>query len=186
MRFVAVLVWLLPVVAMAAEEGHQEAHGGGGWIMLILTVANFAIFVGLMRHFASAPLRDYLRGRRQEVADAIAAADKAKAEADALKREYETKAAGLEQARKDLIDEIRSIANADRERALAAAREASDRLREDAERRARSELERARQELRAEAAILAAEIAAKRVGERLDEPRRRRLLDEFLGRVDRR
>jgi len=186
MRVLALLLSLLPGLAMAAEEAPHESHGGGAWITLLLTAVNFTIFVVLMRRFASAPLRDYLRGRRQEVADAIAGAEKAKAEADALKQEYEAKAAGLEQTRRDLIEEIRSIANADRERALAAAREASERLREDAERRATSELERARQELRAEAASLAAEIASKRVAERLDDAQRRRLLEEFLGRVGQR
>jgi F0F1-type ATP synthase membrane subunit b/b' len=57
-------------------------------------------------------------------------------------------------------------------------------MREDAERTARSDLERARQELRAEAAKLAEELARDEVRRRLTDQDRKRLLDEFLARVD--
>ena len=82
--------------------------------------------------------------------------------------------------------EVRAIADADRVRMIAGAKEASERLMRDAERTAQSDIERAKQELRAEAARLAAGLAAADVSRRIDDPTRDRLLDEFLAGVTRR
>jgi F-type H+-transporting ATPase subunit b len=178
---------LLPGLAFAADGGGHHSGGPtyGQWVLLGFTVANFLIFVGMFRYFTKAPLRDFLVSRRKEIVEAMAAAAKAEAEADRIKKEYEAKAAGLEKARADLISEIRGIAENDREHAIQAATEASARLRQDVERTANSDLERARLELRAEAARLASEIATKEIESKMDPATRQRLLNEFLERVDR-
>jgi F-type H+-transporting ATPase subunit b len=178
---------LVPALAVASEAG---GHGSGSpsqgqWVLLAFTVVNFLIFVGLLRYFTRAPLRDFLASRRKELVEAMAEASKAKAEAERVKTEYEAKAAGLEKTRADLIAEIRGIAENEREKAVRAANEASERLKQDAERTANSDLERARLELRAEAARLAGEIATKEIESKMDPATRSRLLKEFLERVDR-
>jgi len=178
----------LPAVAMASTaEGHHEgAPSSGQWLLLLFTFINFIAFVYLFQRFTRTPLRDFLRGRRKELVELMAAAERAKTEAEALRREYESKVAALEQTKASLIAEVRAIADADRVRMIAGAKEASERLMRDAERTAQSDIERAKQELRAEAARLAAGLAAADVSRRIDDPTRNRLLDEFLAGVTRR
>jgi F-type H+-transporting ATPase subunit b len=181
----AVLAFALPAVA-AASEGAVHEHGAPTpeqLKLLAFTIANFAIFVYLMVRFARTPLRDFLSGRRREVVAAMAEAARLKEEAERLKREYEAKSAQLEKARAELIAEVKAIAEADRDRALAEAKDAAERMRRDADRTARSDLERAKEELRAEAARLAQELAAEEVRRRLTEQDKQRLLSEFLARV---
>jgi F-type H+-transporting ATPase subunit b len=177
----------LPSLTIAASGGthHEGPPTAGQWLLMLFTFVNFAVFAYLFVRFTGTPLREFLQGRRREVVNLMAEAERAKTEAERLRREFEAKSAALEQTKRDLIAEVRAIAEADRQRMLAAAKEASDRLIRDAERAAQSDIERARRELRAEAAKLATEIASAEVAKRIDEPARRRLLDEFLAGVSR-
>jgi len=181
----ALLLLLSPVLAIASTDGgHSGPPTHGQWVLMAFTVVNFLIFAGLMRRFTKVPLRDFLASRRKELVEAMAEATKAKAEADRVKKEYEEKAAGLAQAREELIAEVRGIAESEREHAIQAADEACVRLMQDVERTADSDLARARLELRAEAARLATEIATKEIEAKMDPATRSRLLKEFLERVD--
>ncbi|MFP6608966.1 MAG: ATP synthase F0 subunit B [Deltaproteobacteria bacterium] len=183
----ALIIVALGSAALAASGGHGDEHGGGSekWTLLAFTVTNFLIFLFLMRRFTGKPLRDFLLRRRQEVEEALGAASRAKAEAEAVKREYEEKEQRLGQHKQVILDEVRAIAEADGKRLRAAAEESAERMLADAERTAASDLERSKRELRAEAARLAAELARKRVRGEIDAATSRRLLDEFLEGVGR-
>ena len=139
MKTTAILISaLLPGLAFAAGGGghHDPGHTTPEqWRLMGFMFVNFTLFVGLMVRFARAPLRDYLIQRRKDLVEAMNAAARAKEEAEALKREYEQKLAGLEQTRKEISDEIARIAESERERTLAQAREAAARLKTDAEQR---------------------------------------------------
>lgn len=182
---ISALLILMPQVAAAAGGGGQ--HGPptqGQWVLMAFYLVNFLIFLWLIRKFTKVPLRDFLASRRKELVEAMAEATKAKAEADRVKKEYEVKAAGLEEARAEIIAEIRGIAESEREHAVKSADEACVRLMADVERTADSDLDRARLSLRAEAARLATEIATKEIEAKMDPATSSRLLKEFLERVD--
>lgn len=180
----------LALVAILLCTGMSDAAGGGGhaeggptaqqWLLLLFTCINFVIFVLLLRRFTRAPLRDFLRGRRKEIADLMAAAAREKEEAQALKKEYEAKLASLEAAKSELVSDVRRMAETEASKMLAAASEAAARLKRDAERAAQSDHDRAVRELRAEAAKLAAALAAEDIRQRLDPGVRQRLVNEFL------
>jgi F-type H+-transporting ATPase subunit b len=181
----AVLAWPTISAAATGAAHHDGPPTSGQWFLLLFTVVNFVAFAYLLVRFTATPLKEFLRGRRRELVELMAEAQRAKAEAEQLRKEYDAKAAALEQTRRDLIAEIKAIAEDDRARMLVEARAASDRLIRDAERAARSDVERARGEIRAEAARLATELATAEVSRRLDDPARRRLVDEFLTGVPR-
>ncbi len=181
----ALALVLLPVVAVAAGGGgHHEADPAAQWKLFAFAVVNFLIYAFLMRRFAGQPIKDFLSGRRREVADAIEAAGKAKAEADKIKAEFEAKAAKLEETKAELIEEVKAIAEAEHARVIAAANETAERMRRDAELTAESDLLRARRELRKEAAKIATELATEMIRGKLDDNERQRLLRDFIARVD--
>ena len=180
----ALLLALAPALALASEKGHAAAEGGHGdaaaWQSLGFAFFNFFLFCFLLWKYAWPALRDFLVTRSSEVASAMAAAEQARKEAEQIRREFAAKEAALEETRRRMLEEIRSGAAADRERALREAREAADRLRADAEKQAENDLARARRELRAEAARLAAELAEQDVRSRLGDADRSRLVREFV------
>ncbi len=174
---------ILVAASPAGAEGAAHADGpptAQQWLLLLFTCINFAVFVYLLRRFTGAPLRDFLRGRRKEIVDLMAEAAREKAEAQALKDEYQAKLARLEDAKQELIAEVQRMAESDAAKLLVAAEEAAARLKRDAERAAQSDHDRAVRELRAEAARLAAALAAEGIRQRLDPAVRQRLVDEFL------
>jgi F-type H+-transporting ATPase subunit b len=176
----ASVVALVPSLAVAASGHAAESSSSSQWIMLGFTFANFLMFFLLLRHFVRAPLRDFLHERRRKTVEVMAEAARAKQEAEALKQEYEARLAGLEEAKRALLADVRAIAETDRRKALAAAEEAAERLKRDAELMARSDLARARRELQAEAARLARELAIARLQEGLSREQQARLLAEFV------
>ncbi len=165
----------------SGDGGHgEEGHSAAAWLTLAFTFVNFGIFLYLMRRFTSTPLRDYLTTRRQTLEEAIFAASKAKEEAEAARKEYETKIAEVANVRTQIIADMRASAENQREQTLADAREGAERLIAEARRTADSDLERARGELRAEAARLAAELARADVESRITSDDKRRLVAEFV------
>ncbi len=174
-----------PVFASAGGDTHLQGHPSGAAVLtLLFSFVNFFIFVYVINRFARRPFRDFLANRRKTLVEAMSAAARAKEEADAVKAEYEAKAAALEETRRQMVEEIKKLGAKDRERVLEAAREAAERLRENAQRAAESDLQRARSELRAEAARLAAEMATRDIEARLTAEDRRRLVDDFLEAVE--
>lgn len=176
-------------LALASESAHggaadaAHADNSAAWATLTFSFFNFSIFVFLLRRYAWPPVRDFLSNRRREVADAMAAAEKARQEVEAIRHEYAAKEAALEETRRRMLEEIRSGAASDRERLLKEAEAAAQRLRADAERQAEYDLARARRELRIEAARLATELAEKDVRARLSDADRSRLVAEFVEEV---
>jgi F-type H+-transporting ATPase subunit b len=172
-------------IAETAHEGGHAAEGAHGdssaaLLTLLFSFVNFSIFVFLLHRYGWPVLRDFLSSRRKEVADAMAAAEQARLEAEAIRRDYAGKEAALEETRRRLLEEISRGAAADRERLLKDAEAAAQRLRAEAERQAEHDLTRARRELRAEAARLAADLAEKEVRSKLTDADRARLVREFV------
>jgi len=178
------LLVLAATAALASEVAHGgEAHHGpdsAAWLTLGFTFVNFTIFVLLIRRYAWPAIKDSLVSRSREVAEAMAAAEKAREEAEAIRRDYAARESALEETRTRMLEEIRESARVDRERVLREAKETAARLLSEAERQAENDLARARRELRAEAARLAAEIAEKDVRARLTDADRARLVREFV------
>jgi F-type H+-transporting ATPase subunit b len=175
------------VVATAAAAS-EAAHGGEGlhgpdeaaWLSLGFSFFNFFLFVFLLYRYAWPAVRDFLASRHDEVAAAMAAAEQARMETEAIRNEFAQKEAALEETRRRMIEDIRQGAAVDREKALREAQAAAARLRAEAERQAEYDLARARRELRAEAAKLAAEIAEKEVSYRITAADGSRLVREFV------
>ncbi len=180
-----VSVWVfLRILTPSAVAGGAEHTVGGNeandWGGLAFAVVNFSLFLIVMHRFAWPALRDFLRGRRREITDAMTLAAQAMVEADEIRRASASKEAALDETRRRMVDDIREGAAADRQRALAAASEIAKRLKADAERQSVSELARARRELRIEAAGLAAKLAEVQLRDNLNAEDRSRLIKEFV------
>jgi F-type H+-transporting ATPase subunit b len=174
----------LPALALAAEaaEHHHEPHGIP-WAKLAFSTINLAIFLYILVRFVWPNVKELLRTRRSEIVDLLEKASKAKAEAEQLKREWESRIANLNTE----IEALRRQAEADiageRERILEATRKVAEAIRRDAARTAEQEVRNAeamlRQEVAAQAIAVAKDLARQRVG----AEEQRRLVGEFIEQV---
>ncbi len=147
---------------------------------LIAQVANFFVFVVILRLTLYKPVLKMLDERKRKIADGLNAAEIARAEAASAQANIQ---AQLDVARKE-GQEIVAGAQTIAQRIQADAREQSGRDREAALERARAEIQlerdRAIAELRAEFADITVSAASKVIGQSLDKQAHQRIIDETL------
>jgi F-type H+-transporting ATPase subunit b len=162
-----------------------EEHEGGGLHLsgLLFATVNFLLFIYLLRRFAFDWVRERIRQRHDTVVQTLAEAQRAKEEAEALKREYEQRLKGLAEEEEKLRAQMFEIAEKERARMREEARRMAERIREEAQRLASREMEEARQILRQEVAQMAVEVAVRLVRERLSQADHNRFVKEFIGEV---
>ena len=165
-------------LAFASSEG-GEAHGPS-WTLTLLGFVNFAIYAAIMYRFAWPAVVKYLQERRAGVVEALEAAARAHAEAEALKAEFEAKLKNVEADAARARDELLEIARNEADNLLAEAKRSADRIRRDAQLVADQEVARARRTLQEDAARLIATMAGDLVSQKLDAADQARFVDTFL------
>ncbi len=182
---VAVLLYFLPGMALAASGGHG-GDAGLGWGFLF-KVVNFAIICGLLFYVARKQLPAFLNQRRQQVAEALEQARKSEEQAHRLLKEYDDKLNRLGVEIEQMLNAAREQAEAERARILAAAKKDAAELLAAAERSAENMEAQMQLELRklfADKVARLAEEKAKATFLGNDAQKHQdRLLQEFLQEV---
>lgn len=176
------------ILSIVLQEHGAEAGGSAlfdPWSNVSFwTVVIFFLLLFVLKRYAYPPILGYAAAREKRIQDAL----------DDAKRQREEAAALLETQRRELAEAQREAQNI-----IAEGKQAAERVRQDlldrtrAEQeeviaRAKAEIERERERavesVRREAVELAIAAAAKLVGERLTAEEDRRLVSEYLGRVE--
>jgi len=174
--FVSTIV--LPCAALADEL--PEHHGATGipWTKLIFSTINLAIFLFIVaRMIGKANLPEWFAARRRRIADALAEAERARHEAEALRAEWQRR-----------LDSLGAELEAMSTRAcasIASARKSAEAIHRDAQRTAESEIRSAQEALRAEVAAQALAIAERLAPQRLTPADQQRFVTEFVAEVNR-
>ena len=153
--------------------------GINGW-NLIIQLAAFIIFIGLLWRFALGPIVRMLDQRRDRIQESMEAATRMQAELQATAARNEEV---LAQARRDaqqIITQAREASDATIARARVEAGAQAEEYLSRAESTLRSETEQARQQLRQEVADLAVMAASRIVRKELDPVTQHRLIEETL------
>jgi F-type H+-transporting ATPase subunit b len=153
------------------------------WKALLTQVLGFLIVLWLLRKYAWGKLLAFTEKRRETIANEFVTIDKAKADADALRRRYEGELAGIENARRVRIQEAAheasQLASQIREDAR---REVVD-LRVKANQDIAMEMEKANAAFRDQMVNSVIAATDKLIRLRLDDAQHRRLIDQFLDEV---
>ena len=152
---------------------------------LIAYAINFVVLVVLLRVLLYKPVKNMLAARQQRIAEGLEAADRASADAEQQRQEFDKELAA---ARSEAQAEAKRLAEQTekmRTEALAAAEQEAGQIRSEARQEMERERARLASELQREAAELALEISRKVVGAAVDESAQRRLVDQFVAELDR-
>ncbi len=151
---------------------------------LIAQLVNYLLILFILRQFAYKPIMNMLATRKQKIAEALANAEKVKADADAQQKEFERK---LDEARRDAQSAQQSAQQAaekERQRILAEAHEEAQKIKD----AARGELDYERKqmvsELRQQVIDLSVLGAQRVIGANLDDKKSRQLVENFLTEMD--
>jgi F-type H+-transporting ATPase subunit b len=153
---------------------------GFDFLVIVVYVINFGIVLWLLQRFAFKPVLGMLEQRRQVIADSLAAADKAAAEAAEQRSEYEKDLANARQASQTEAKKAAESTEKMRQDVLAAAQKEADEIKAKARDEAEQERQQVAADLQKQAAELAMQITQKVVVQAVDEQTQRKLVDQFL------
>jgi len=195
-RVLAIAFALLPAVALADEVGEHAPHGVP-WAKLLFSTINLAIFLVIFVKYLAPfvvqlfegraiPVREWQATRRHRIATALAEADRAKRDAEALRAEWQRRLDHVGTELEAILKQARADIAVERDQILAAARRTAEAIQRDAERTADSEIRSAQEALRAEVARQALAIAEQLAPQRITAADQRRFVSEFVQEVQQR
>jgi F-type H+-transporting ATPase subunit b len=168
-------------IALTAEAGGEAETGFQINLFWIITQAlSFLIFLAILYFAALKRIGGVLEERRQRIEQGLKDAEQARVDRERAAEEHAKALAEARREANEIIARAQKVSEETREADLAATREELERLRVRAQTDIEAEKGRAIADLRAEVANLALEAAGKVIGESMDDPRQRRLVEEFL------
>jgi F-type H+-transporting ATPase subunit b len=179
--FLALAVTSLPVLAHASGGGEG---GGGGVYDLVMRIINFAILVGVLLYFIRKPAVEAIRNSIESVRTMIQEAEVAREEAEARMREAEDRLAGVDKEIEELITHAREEAEVEKERVLADAQSAVEKLKKEAVVAIEQELKKSQDLLTREAADAAVVLAEKIISEKVSPEDHQKFVTEYLEKLE--
>ncbi|HXF48778.1 MAG TPA: F0F1 ATP synthase subunit B [Verrucomicrobiae bacterium] len=154
------------------------------WQQVLTQIVGFLIVLWVLKRFAWKPILTLLEERRQKIKSEFEAAAQKKEEANQLLSSYEAK-----------LKEIDALARAKITEAVAEAQKIAAEIKEEARKEGRELVTRSQAEIQREIAkakvqlkedMVAISLTAteKIISQKLDEPGHRRLVDEYLTRIE--
>lgn len=151
--------------------------------LIIWTVFNFLLFLGIIGKFGFKPLLESLKSRQEGISNSISEADRINAEARALLKESQAKITSAQQDMMNLVKEGKHQA----EVLIQAAHEEAERVKHtkitEAQREIEREKEAALQSLRSETASLVVQATAKILGSTMNAESHRTLIESYIDEV---
>jgi F-type H+-transporting ATPase subunit b len=180
--FALLLVVLLAGGAVASADAH---HADSGVLLkdFLYRLLNFAFVVALLVYFLAKPLKKGLSGRREDIEKALAAAKKAKEEAEAKFAEYDRKLAQATEEIAEISAAIRREGELEKLKIIENAKQMALKIEQDAEKTAALEVAKARVALQREAVQLAVGVAEELLKKNFTKDDDTRLIDEYLQKV---
>lgn len=160
----------------------QELVGLVPWTF-VAQICNLFIQVYLIKRFLFKPVNEMLE-KRKALADAqIREAEKAKADADAIKTEYEQNMKEAKEKAKEILTTAQRTAALQSEEVLKEAASQAAALKSKAESDIAQEKRKAVNEIKDEIGGMAVEIAGKVIEREISEEDHTKLIDEFIANV---
>lgn len=174
------LVPLFATPAVAQEGGLLDVNEG----LMIWTIIIFLIVLFMLYKYAYPPILGAVEAREARIEELLTAAQRDREEAQALLEEQRAKHEELRTQVQEMVAEGKTAGERLREEIIAEARGEQQAILERARREIDQETERALAELKAQAVDLAIAAASKLVQKDLDQEGNRRLVRDYLDRLE--
>jgi F-type H+-transporting ATPase subunit b len=152
--------------------------------LMIWTIVCFLIVLFVLKRFAFKPIQETIDKRREHIEQAVAEADRARAEAQNVLEEHRKLVAQARGEGEEILAEARRIADAQRERVRVETEEDRARRLEETRRQIEQATQQALGEIRDEVGRLSLLAAEKITGKSLTDADHQRLIDEALADID--
>ena len=161
------------------HEGFESFIGFNPWTALF-TLLNMVITFLILKKFLFKPVNKMIDDRQKEIDDLYADANSAKAEAAALKTDYDAKLAQAKEESARIVQSATVEANRRSDEIVRQARLDADAIRTKASADVELEKKKALNEVKSDISRIAVDIAEKVVEKKLDVSDQDRLIEDFL------
>jgi F-type H+-transporting ATPase subunit b len=178
-----VLATIVSLLAQTEEKTNDAKDLYPHWEELIVGAVAFAILFYFMKKWVLPRINTLLEERRQKIQGELENAEHTRTEADGILQEYRAQLASAREESAGIIEEARRTAEQFRRDAEGRAEEESQAIVARAQDEIRAERDRVFQELRSQIGEISVELAARIVGQSLDESAHQRLIDQYIDEV---
>ncbi len=147
---------------------------------LIAQILNFLVLVFVLAKFAYKPVVRIMEERKNKIAGDLESAEKAKAEAEAIKAEYMEKLANAKQEAQAIIDNARKTAQTAHDKIMAETKAEQDQVVASAKEAIALEKKKAMDDIRAQVINLSMIAASKIVEQKLSSEEDKKLAGEIV------
>jgi F-type H+-transporting ATPase subunit b len=166
------------------EGGSSEAEEHGGSVAETLErLVNFVIFAGILYVVLRKPLVNFLDNHAERIQKALKEAKELQEEAVQKAERYQTQLLSVEEEALKIKQEAEQEALEEKKRILAEAQMQAERLMNQVKFEVDQEVKKAKEELKTFAALLAVEIAEKKLRAGLTESDQQKLVEEYIARM---
>lgn len=168
---------------LAAEEGGHQISLFPDVSTIFWTTLNFAVLLFVLYKFLYKPLLGAISTREQEIEGALKKAAEDRAEADRLRKQFESQIGNAQREAQEIISKASKAATTVKEQIESDARAKAAEMLENATKTIEREKNKALAELREEVATLAVAVAGKVIEKNLDNEEQKRLAERFVAEV---
>jgi F-type H+-transporting ATPase subunit b len=171
--------------ASVYASGAGEAGGavGPNWINFFWRAVNFLVLAGILYWLLAKKTREFFGGRQQGIKTALADAAAAREAAEKKFQEYSVKLDKATGEIEQISEMIRSQGLAEKERIIAEAKKAAEKMKEDTRTRIQQEFKKASQELRRETVRLSSEMAEQLLKKHIKAEDHHSMVEDYIAKV---
>lgn len=166
----------------------SAGHAGGSWItnpgLTVFTWITFLILLGLLYRYGWDPIVETLQNREEKIQNDVTTAEEEREKAEQLRQERQEELNEAHAEAREIVENGREKGEEERERIIEEARDEADSMIDEAEDQIEREKREAFQKVEGEIGELALILTEKLLREEIDEEDHRRIVDEFMDKVD--
>lgn len=179
----AVLATLfMTAVAFCASAGGEVDHKAQLWDFM-WRLLNFAVLVFILYKLAWKRLVNFFRNRREDIKTSLAETEERKVEAEEKFKEYEVKLTKATDDIQNISEMIKAQGFAEKQKLIADAEKAAEKMKEDAKARMDQDLKKAGSQLRAEAVELSIKVAEDILKRNVSKEDHEKMVKEYIDRM---
>lgn len=178
---VITLAFVAFTVAFASEGGGEEGHKAI-WL-IVWRILNFLILMALLWKLLADTIRKYFVGRKEELAQMIEEADKAKSDADTRYADIQQKLKNVEKDIQDIKNAIMGELEGEKARIIEEGKVSAERIIQQAKWTAEQEVVKVKKELKEHVVEMAGEMASGMITNSMTPDDQKRILEEYLNKV---
>jgi len=181
------VILLVAVSVVFASSGGEGGHGGGeegsSLGTMIWRIVNFVILMALLWKLLADKIKKYFVDRRDEIAQMIEEADKAKSDAQAQYADIQGKLKNVEKDIQDIKVAIMGELGSEKDRIIEEGKVAAERIIQQAKWTAEQEVVKAKNELKDHVVEMAGDMASGMINRSMTPDDQKRILEEYLDKV---